>query len=369
VPALTLKDLLGVLDITSGARRPSRIRLMRHAFRGHKAQLKKVAKWTNVSLTEEQAYPESHASLIGRPTAADVLNAVRLDRRLARLVSADQDDDGTIQKGDLLLVFGATGGKSAEFLAAFEVMGKTSWSSFRADYEDILVPAPDTAREAGLSGLWLGRGLGYNSLPRQDRQMFELRDRPDILGGYERRLVIEWKSPVSWLQKDLEKEVLEIRPKGFVREFTSLLDFTLTFRELQAIVGTGNESGDPVWRQRLAGSCGVYIIQSHEGPQYVGAAFGRKDGGGFLGRWSTYTQTRQVSAGTDDKKGLRRNTGLKKFLDQGDPTEQRQRLDGLTFSIAHVMDRTAPKKEVLAMETRFKMKLGTRAVALGLNDN
>ena len=372
---LTLDTLLTPRPKLNGGDAPGRIRLMRHAFRGHKAQLEKLEKWTQgVRLTEAQAYPPASRPTLGTPSAKDVLNAVRLNRRLARLVSSDQSD-GLLHTGDLILAFAATGGPSAEFLAAFEVADPVDWATYFQDYHDLLQRPPLSARSAGLQTTWLASGLGYNALPTEGPRLNHLIDRPDVLEGLERRLVVEWRSGVSWFQKDLHKEVLEIRPQGFVREFTGLLDFTLSFDELRAIVGiedtdtkrTTPLSGDPIWRDQLQRVRGVYIVQSEEGPLYVGAAYNTR---GFLGRWTEYARTHEVSSGPNDEAGLRSNVGVRAFLNaDGDPAVQRRRLLGLRFSIAHVMDRSARAADVLDMERWFKNKLGTRANPLDLNEN
>ena len=95
---LTLEALLAIAPPKIGGKAPKRIRLMRHAFRGHKEQLKKVNDWTKgrANLTYEQAYPRETRDTLGTPTAREVLNAVRLDRTLARLVSAEQGEAGIL---------------------------------------------------------------------------------------------------------------------------------------------------------------------------------------------------------------------------------------------------------------------------------
>lgn len=139
-------------------------------------------------------------------------------------------------------------------------------------------------------------------------------------------------------------------------------------------VGTNGElnklKGDPVWRDRLSSVSGVYIIESGSGSLYVGSASGRGSNGGFLGRWTSYAQTNDTAPDESDYRGLRANTGLRKFLfATGDPKEQRSRLRGLRFSIAKTMDKNANVADILAVESWFKEKLGTRAENLGLNDN
>jgi len=174
------------------------------------------------------------------------------------------------------------------------------------------------------------------------------------------------------VQEKLDKEVLEIRPPGFVRDFPGLLEFTLSFQEMQQVVGVGSPGddlyapGDPTWMAALEGASGVYIVHSDEGLSYVGAAYGA---GGFLGRWKTYARTSAASSGPDDTSGLRGNIGMGRFLTEGPEEQQRRRLLGLRFSILHVMHRSAPKELVESMETQFKEKFRSRDARWGLNRN
>jgi hypothetical protein len=358
----------GLLELTG--RPAGTIHLMRHRFRGHREQLATFQRWTGIALTEEQAYNQDDPDPVSKSTAREVLNAVRFQPRFTELVSSEQEE-GILAVGDTVLAFASTGGFSAEYLAAFDVVTSSpeyTWAEYQARYADLLRDPPASALEA-FDGhqIRLVRRLGYNSCPSPKGALYHLRHNESVLTGLERRLIVGWRSPISWLQKKLDKEVLEIRPPGFVREFTGYLDFTLSFEELQRIVGTGSGEGDPVWRQRLSAVAGVYIIHAGDGQLYVGAAYGKADGGGFLGRWGGYARTHAVSTGIDDRVGLRENSGLRAFLDQGDEAQQRQRLGDLRFSIARTMDKHSPAKDVLDMERWFKEKLGSRA--RGLNDN
>lgn len=349
-----------------------RIRLMRHAFRGYKTQLRKLRDWTNKTLSVEEAYPDGGPRKV---SARQVLDAVRFDPTLVEIVTAEQGS-ALLNRGDLVLVFGATGGKSAEFLAAFEVEGELSWASFRQRYASFLTDPPKEALDAGFpDDRRLVRGMGYNALPSKSdlAYRYDLKRRDDVLPGYARRLIVEWESGVSWFQGKLNKEVLEIRPKGFVREFTGYLDFTLSFEELRAVVGHPSGSsptGDPEWCRRLSAVSGVYIVQSEDGRLYVGSASGRGDDGGFWGRWRTYASTNERAEGKDDRAGLRENVAMRSFLwADGDERLQHQRLMGLRFSIARTMDKSVTRDEILEMESWFKEKLGSRAERLGLNAN
>ncbi len=58
-----------------------------------------------------------------------------------------------------------------------------------------------------------------------------------MLKDLEGRLVIDWgKSTISWCQKDLEKEILEILPTGFIKPFPGYQGVLLSFEELTRII-------------------------------------------------------------------------------------------------------------------------------------
>jgi len=400
VPQFQLKHLLShycthgrdfgrPADVGDERPRFKRVRLMRHSFRDHKAQLVKLKDWVKElerRPTVEEAYPEDGPAQVSAQT---VLNAVRFNPRLAEIVSAEQGSD-ILDEGDLVLVFASTGGKTAEFLGAYAVREAApgrkhlDWGEFRARYGDLLRSAPAAMYALGLSqSTMLVEGMGYNSLPSGGTGgcLYNLERREDVLQGLERRLIVEWNSGLSWFQKDLGKQVVEIRPPGFVREFTGYLDFTLSFDELRAIVGVQDESpvkgekeatrrGDPVWCEKLSAIGGVYLVQSDEQGVYVGSASGKTDDGGFLGRWRTYAKTHEESTGSDDKVGLRENVGMKEFLDAGGDRElQKKRLRGLRFSIAREMSKHAIRRDVEEMERWFKDKLGSRVLGARFNRN
>lgn len=102
------------------------------------------------------------------------------------------------------------------------------------------------------------------------------------------RVVIEWgKAALSWNQyfsREKDKEIVEILPKGYVKEFPGFDKIILSFRELEKIVV--NPDANREWRRMLASVAGVYLILDTEtGYQYIGAATGKD---GIWGRWSKY---------------------------------------------------------------------------------
>lgn len=171
------------------------------------------------------------------------------------------------------------------------------------------------------------------------------------VGGFEDlkgRLVIDWgKSALAWHQWLMNKEVVEILPSGYVREFPGYLDFVLSFDELRAIINSPASNRE--WHRMLAAVAGVcLILDSVTGKQYVGSAYGEA---GILGRWSTY-----VDSG---------HAANKQLLDlvAGDAEYARH----FRFTILRTLPRTLTQPEVIAFEVLYKKKLGSRA--FGLNSN
>jgi hypothetical protein len=164
------------------------------------------------------------------------------------------------------------------------------------------------------------------------------------------RLVIEWgKATRTWVQgfKLNSKAIVEVLPKGYVREFPGFLDFVLRFEELANIVA--NPVANREWHRMLSSVAGVYLIlDSSTGRQYVGSAYGEK---GILGRWLSYA-----------KSGHGGNEQLKDLV-LSRPDAKRD----LRFSVLQTLPKTLTTREVIAYEVLHKQKLGTRAH--GLNSN
>lgn len=162
------------------------------------------------------------------------------------------------------------------------------------------------------------------------------------------RVVIEWgKSALAWRQWLRDKEVVEILPVGYVRDFPGYLEFVLSFDELVRIIE--NPLSHREWHRMLAAVAGIYlIVDSATGRQYVGSAYGE---GGILGRWKTYARLG--------------HGGNKQLLDLLADNAAYAR--NFQFTILHTLPRTLPQAEVIRYETLFKQKLGSRA--FGLNSN
>lgn len=90
----------------------------------------------------------------------------------------------------------------------------------------------------------------------------------------EQRVIVDWgKSTRSWHQwlHRNDKEVVQILPAGFAREWPGYLDFVLPFAELERIVQ--NPEANNEWHTRLSSVGGIYLI-AHGAELYVGSAGG-----------------------------------------------------------------------------------------------
>lgn len=168
------------------------------------------------------------------------------------------------------------------------------------------------------------------------------------LQDLEERLVINWgTATISWHQRILEKEVIEILPKGFIKPFPRYQNVVLSFAELEKMVN--NPDSNRQWKTMLSNVYGVYLIlDKKEGQQYVGSAYGKE---GIWGRWSSYVQSKHGN-----------NKILITLLD-----EDRDRYKYFQFSVLSVLPNSSLHKEVIELETVIKEKLGSKAFGLNAN--
>ncbi len=172
--------------------------------------------------------------------------------------------------------------------------------------------------------------------------------RLDAFRELEDRLIVDWGSGTrSWVQRLKPKKVIELLPEGHVRDFPGYDDFILEFDELEKIIK--NPDPNRMWHTMLAGVAGVYLItDTVSGDQYVGSAHGN---GGILARWSVYVKT-----------GHGGNKKLKALL-----ANKVGRQRSFRFSIPRTLPKSLTDKEVIEVESLYKMKLGTRAFGLNAN--
>ncbi|WP_280166551.1 GIY-YIG nuclease family protein [Priestia aryabhattai] len=173
------------------------------------------------------------------------------------------------------------------------------------------------------------------------------------LSGFEElenRLLIKWENRAqAWCMKfeTSEKEIVQLLPKGYVRDFPGYLEINLSFRELQKVIDDPNANN--IWHKMLSSVGGVYlIVDTEDGLQYVGSAAGKE---GILGRWKEYANN-----------GHGGNKKLREIIEINP-----ERVQNFRFSILQTLPRTLTRNEALIEESKYKHKLGTRAYGLNLN--
>lgn len=91
------------------------------------------------------------------------------------------------------------------------------------------------------------------------------------------------------------------------------------------------------------------VVDTESGQQYVGSAYGEN---GLWGRWSDYVNTN----------GEGGNKLLHDFM-----AKYPDRYHSLQYSVLRVLDKTTKADDVIALESLYKNKLGTRAFGLNAN--
>ena len=225
---------------------------------------------------------------------------------------------------DFVIAFLGMEASRAVFVGAYSVKGRKAGSK---------VPLP--------------KGFPYPEMRAEADFHYELERLPQF-DDLKDRVVIEWgKSPLAWHQWLQEREVVEVLPIGYVRQFRGYLDFILSYDELKAIVSDPIASKE--WHRMLSAVAGVYLIaDAKTGLQYVGSAYGE---GGILGRWKSYASC--PDGGNDQLKALLAN--------------KHNYESNFRYTILQTLPRWLTRNEVIECERLFKEKLGTRA--FGLNSN
>lgn len=167
---------------------------------------------------------------------------------------------------------------------------------------------------------------------------------------YKERVIIDWgKGTLAWHQwyDKSEKEVIEILPRGYLGSFLGLLNFALDFNELKKLIDNPEANRD--WFNHLKSVNGIYLILDElTGNQYIGSAYGKN---GIWQRWSEYT-----------KNGHGGNKQLKELC-----LKESGYFKNFKFSILQTLPNNISPKEIIAIETLYKKKLGTKM--FGLNSN
>ncbi|MDG0789952.1 GIY-YIG nuclease family protein [Cohnella ginsengisoli] len=145
----------------------------------------------------------------------------------------------------------------------------------------------------------------------------------------------------------MPKQVIEILPSGYVKEFPGFDNLILNYDELATIIK--NPDPNRVWHNMLKSVAGVYlIVDLTNGSQYVGSASGEE---GILGRWKTYVDSQHGG-----------NARLMELL-----SLEPDRYKHFQFSILSALPRTLTKTQVISHEQKYKQKLGSRAFGLNAN--
>lgn len=164
------------------------------------------------------------------------------------------------------------------------------------------------------------------------------------------RTIIDWKNPVSWLQRYTNKMPVIRIDRGLQENnipiFTRFEDVILDYNQLKRIIETGN----PEWKAKLESCNGIYLILDKQtGKQYIGSTYNKK---GIWGRWTEYAQTGH--GGDNDLKPL-----IEKEPEYAKKYFQWSILETLPLNI---LDEHAINRESL-----YKRKFGTRE--FGYNNN
>lgn len=165
------------------------------------------------------------------------------------------------------------------------------------------------------------------------------------------RLVIDWgnatRSWYQWLNTENPKQVIEILPKGYIKDFPGFEEIMLTFDEMYTIIN--NPDSNRVWHTMLSSVAGIYLITDFtDGNQYIGSASGNQ---GILGRWKEYAAS--IHGG---------NKKLISLL-----TSDPNRYKKFQYSILRTLPKSLTRNEIIVHEQKYKQKLGTRAFGLNLN--
>jgi len=269
--------------------------------------------------------------LRGLDTSANIKLVRHQDKRynLQELYSKNKLDIYQSYQGkdvfncDYVVSFLGTEGTRAVFIGVYQVLGKKDAKEVEPP-ENLLDP------------------VFY-----QDSKFFYELKPLEGFEDYKDRLIIDWGSAtLSWHQYLSEKEVIEILPKGYVKEFPGFLDFILSYYELKKLIS--NPEANREWHRMLSSVGGIYlIVDKLTGKQYVGSAYGED---GIWGRWANYA-----------KSGHGGNELLKKLLENN-----QEYCDNFLYSILQTLPKHLTKNEIIQKESFFKEKLGSRAFGLNI---
>ncbi len=173
------------------------------------------------------------------------------------------------------------------------------------------------------------------------------------INGFEllkERVVIDWRSPVSWLQ-NYTNEMPVVRIDRGLKEdnipvFSRFEDVLLDYSQLSHIFETNNEE----WKAKLEScNCIYLILDKSNGKQYVGSTYNKQ---GIWGRWAQYAAT-----------GHGGDKDLKPLL-EADPNYARKNFQ---WCILETLPLKILEEHAIDRESLYKRKFGTRD--FGYNNN
>jgi len=173
--------------------------------------------------------------------------------------------------------------------------------------------------------------------PRAETLVYDINPMPEFEDLRERILIHWGNSTRSWSQwaANKRKDVIELRQSAREQVFPGFSQFSSCLEELPVL--------PPSWRGALSSVQGVYLLVCPKtGDQYVGSAYGET---GFWGRWSAY-----VADGHGGNKLLKSRTKV-----------------NFQISILEVTSPDMAPQEIIARETAWKGKLGSKAHGLNAN--
>lgn len=163
------------------------------------------------------------------------------------------------------------------------------------------------------------------------------------------RVIINWGGSTQgwhqWYEKTKEVVEIKFQPDLNYIQFKSYDDIILNYSQLQEIIN--HEYKD--WKIPLSATNAIYLIlDKKEGKQYIGSTYG---GEGIWGRWKKYS-----------KEGNGGNKLLTKLTES-----DKSYANNFQWSILTTLPKTITKDEAIAIESKYKNKLGSRAFGLNLN--
>ena len=253
---------------------------------------------------------------------------IKFDQEFLRVFTAEQSGK-KFNENDIIIMFVATSSTRCMLAGAFHCRGEIT----KQEYINIY---------ANKYNEYMSYKKKQNIVLEHDKLIFYNLTKVAILSELNNRLIIDWgRSTQSWIQRDLNKTIWEIYPKGFISKFPGWEDVFITHQELTAIIA--NPDGNKDWYQFLTEHDGVYVIlDTHTRKKYVGSAYGQNYG--IWGRWAGYAKT-----------GHNFNLGLEELL-KDDPSYCRY----FRYSLNHVCARSSKSAdEVRKYEQLLKKKLAT----------